>query len=142
MNELVSAYGTNHIYYADPFYKIEEQISSSKYLAKVAYGIYDTMRSVDPNAIWMLQSWVLEKNPFLTNEMIQSFFNAVPTGKMLILDLQSEQKPYYNRTQSFYGQPFIWCMLHNFGATLGMHGSIDVLNEVYDHNISQLANSQ
>lgn len=48
---------------------------------------------------------------------------------MLILDLQSEQHPQYNRTNFFYGQPFIWCMLHNFGGTSGMHGSIRLINE-------------
>lgn len=47
---------------------------------------------------------------------------------MLILDLQSEQHPQYERTDSYYGQNFIWCMLHNFGGTLGMHGSIRILN--------------
>lgn len=45
-----------------------------------------------------------------------------------MLDLQSEQHPQYNRTKSFYGQPFVWCMLHNFGGTLGMHGSIRMVN--------------
>lgn len=45
-----------------------------------------------------------------------------------MLDLQSEQHPQYYRTKSFYGQPFIWCMLHNFGGTLGMHGSIRLVN--------------
>lgn len=49
-------------------------------------------------------------------------------GNILVLDLQSEQHPQYNRTKSFYGQPFIWCMLHNFGGTLGMHGSIRIVN--------------
>jgi alpha-N-acetylglucosaminidase len=50
-------------------------------------------------------------------------------GNILVLDLQSEQHPQYNRTKSFYGQPFVWCMLHNFGGTLGMHGSIRLVNE-------------
>jgi alpha-N-acetylglucosaminidase len=49
-------------------------------------------------------------------------------GNILVLDLQSEQHPQYNRTKSFYGQPFIWCMLHNFGGTQGMHGSIRLVN--------------
>jgi alpha-N-acetylglucosaminidase len=48
---------------------------------------------------------------------------------MLVLDLQSEQHPQYNKTSSFYGQKFIFCHLHNFGGTLGMHGSIRLVNE-------------
>lgn len=49
-------------------------------------------------------------------------------GKLLILDLQSEQHPQYERTHSFYGHFYIWCMLHNFGGTLGMHGSVGIVN--------------
>lgn len=49
---------------------------------------------------------------------------------MLVLDLQSEQFPQYKRLESYYGQPFIWCMLHNFGGTLGMFGSVDIINTV------------
>lgn len=51
-------------------------------------------------------------------------------GRMLILDLQSEQFPQYSRLNSYYGQPFIWCMLHNFGGTLGMFGSAEIINQV------------
>lgn len=50
---------------------------------------------------------------------------------MIILDLQSEQFPQYKRLKSYFGQPFIWCMLHNFGGTLGMFGSSEIINEVF-----------
>lgn len=49
---------------------------------------------------------------------------------MIVLDLQSEQFPQYKRLNSYYGQPFIWCMLHNFGGTLGMFGSAEIINHV------------
>lgn len=77
LTEIVREYGTNHMYYADPFYKIDEKLVSAKYLSNVANGIYETMKSIDANAIWMLQSWVFEKNQFLTKEMIQSFLTTV-----------------------------------------------------------------
>ena len=51
-------------------------------------------------------------------------------GKMIVLDLYSEVSPQYTRLASFYGQPFIWCMLHNFGGTVGMYGVIDNVNNV------------
>lgn len=58
-----------------------------------------------------------------------------------MLDLQSETHPQYNRTKSFYGQPFIWCMLHNFGGTLGMHGSIRIVNVEIPRAANELENS-
>lgn len=49
---------------------------------------------------------------------------------MLVLDLMSEINPQYKRLDSYFGQPYIWCMLHNFGGTLGMHGTARRVNEV------------
>lgn len=51
---------------------------------------------------------------------------------MIVLDLQSEQFPQFARLDQYFGQPYIWCMLHNFGGTLGMHGSAYVINTVSD----------
>lgn len=85
---------------------------------------------MDPDAVWLLQGWMFVKNPFWSDKLLKAFVTAVPQGRMLVLDLQSENSPQYKRTQSYYGQPFIWCMLHNFGGTLGMHGSVEVVNTV------------
>lgn len=52
---------------------------------------------------------------------------------MIVLDLFAEVRPVYNFTQSFYGQPFIWCMLHNFGGTMELYGVIDAVNQVATH---------
>lgn len=49
---------------------------------------------------------------------------------MIVLDLQSELYPQYHRLPSYYGQPFIWCMLHNYGAVTGLYGSLEQINNV------------
>ena len=49
---------------------------------------------------------------------------------MIILDLASETQPVFQKFESYYGQPFIWCMLHNFGGTMELYGAIDSINEV------------
>ena len=43
---------------------------------------------------------------------------------MIVLDLYAEVDPVWQRTESFYGQPFIWCMLHNFGGNIGFYGNV------------------
>ncbi|XP_037025538.1 alpha-N-acetylglucosaminidase [Bradysia coprophila] len=129
LRKIVKEYGgSNHIYFSDPFNELEPRLAESGYLANASRGIYQTMKEVDDKAVWLLQGWMFVKNPFWNDDLLKSFLTAVPAGKMLVLDLQSEQYPQYERTRSFYGQPFIWCMLHNFGGTTGMHGSIDVVN--------------
>lgn len=131
LKKIIQEYGgTNHIYFSDPFNEMQPRKATPQYLSDASNGIYDTMKSVDSKAVWLLQAWMFVKNPFWSDNLLKAFLTAVPVGRMLVLDLQSELYPQHTRTLSFYGQPFIWCMLHNFGGTLGMHGSLDVLNEV------------
>jgi alpha-N-acetylglucosaminidase len=54
-------------------------------------------------------SWVL----------FQGLLSGVPRGRLILLDLYAEVFPIWLRTASFYGIPFIWCMLHNFGGNTG-----------------------
>uniref|UniRef100_A0A1A9ZVR9 Alpha-N-acetylglucosaminidase n=1 Tax=Glossina pallidipes TaxID=7398 RepID=A0A1A9ZVR9_GLOPL len=137
---VITAYGTDHIYFTDPFNELKPRMFTKDYLNMTAYYIYDSMRSVDSKAIWLLQDWMFVSNIFWSDDLIKTFLLAVPIGNLLVLDLQSEQFPQYERTHSFHGQPFIWCMLHNFGGTLGMHGSVDAVNTGI-RKARQMANS-
>lgn len=128
LNKVIDNYGTDHIYFADPFNEIQPKKADSSYLNMTAYNIYQSMNIVDTDAVWLMQGWMFVKNIFWSDNLIKSFLTAVPLGRLLVLDLQSEQFPQYERTHSYYGHFFIWCMLHNFGGTLGMHGSADIIN--------------
>lgn len=129
LTKLHEEYGAgNHIYFSDPFNEINPTNLSAQYIEKVSNAIYTTMTDVDPDAIWLLQGWFF-LNPIWISDLVKAFVTAVPRGKLLILDLHAELHPQYLVTSSFYGQPFIWCMLHNFGGTLGMQGSLNIVNE-------------
>lgn len=128
MERAISAYGTDHIYFADPFNEMAPPNQSVEYIKTISAGIYEAMQNVDKEAIWLLQGWMFINKIIWSNDFVRAFVTSVPIGKLLILDLQSEQQPQYVRTSSYYGQPFIWCMLHNFGGTLGMHGSVQAVN--------------
>jgi len=56
---------------------------------------------------------------------------------MVVLDLTSEVRPQYHRLESYFGQPFIWCMLHNYGGTVPMYGTVQSVNEVMTLSVSQ-----
>jgi len=62
-------------------------------------------------------------------------------GKMIVLDLYSEVVPQYLRLKSYYGQPYIWCMLHDFGGTLPLYGTIQSVNQVTHFCLSLLFES-
>ena len=46
---------------------------------------------------------------------------------MIILDLNSEKNPVWDRTESYFGKPFVWCLLHNYGGTRGIYGNLTTI---------------
>lgn len=66
---------------------------------------------------------------------LQGLISGVPTGALVMLDLYAEVQPQWARTQGFYGAPFIWCMLHNFGGNLGAHPARAHLSQSASHGI-------
>ena len=64
---------------------------------------------------------------FWNNTRIKAFLSEVPNDRMIILDLNSEQSPIWSRTDSYFGKPFIWCLLHNYGGTRGIYGNLTTI---------------
>jgi alpha-N-acetylglucosaminidase len=87
------------------------------------------MLAADPKAIWLMQGWLFLDSGFWQPAQAEALLTSIPQGKMIVLDLSSENVPQFKRLQSYYGQPFVWCMLHNFGGTLSMFGAIEAVNE-------------
>ncbi|CAG5103669.1 Similar to NAGLU: Alpha-N-acetylglucosaminidase (Homo sapiens) [Cotesia congregata] len=130
LHEYINEFGTDHIYNCDTFNENEPVDTDTESLKMIGQAIYSAMTDVDPQAIWMMQGWLfVHEFDFWTESRVEAFITSVPLGKMIILDLQSEQFPQYMRFKSYFGQPFIWCMLHNFGGTLGMFGSARIISE-------------
>lgn len=129
LTELISEFGTNHVYNVDTFNELTPPSGELTYLASLGQSVYRTLASADSEAIWMLQGWLFFNNRlFWSKERANALLTSVPLGRMLVLDLMAELAPQYLRLDSFFGQPYIWCMLHNFGGTLGMHGTADRIN--------------
>ncbi|XP_072945395.1 alpha-N-acetylglucosaminidase [Epargyreus clarus] len=134
LKEITARTGLTHVYTADPFNEVKILPWSSSLVRDTAVAIYSTLTEVDDAAVWMIQNWMFVHNPLLWPiDRVKTFLTPVPNGRMLVIDLQSEQWPQYDLYQMYYGQPFIWSMLHNFGGTLGMFGNMNVINkDVYE----------
>lgn len=124
------AFGTDHIYGADPFNEVHPPSWEPDYLATVANSIYTSMQNVDKNATWLQMSWIFYfEREHWTNERIEAMVTAVPRNKMMLLDYYCENKEVWRITDSFFNQPFVWCYLGNFGGNTMLAGN---LNEVDD----------
>ncbi|XP_029429873.1 alpha-N-acetylglucosaminidase [Rhinatrema bivittatum] len=129
MKELTREFGTDHIYNADTFNEMCPTSSDPTYLSGISAAIYKSMTAVDPDAIWLLQGWIFFNSPsFWKPAQARALLLGAPLGKIIVLDLFAETAPVYLRMESFYGQPFIWCLLHNFGGNHGMFGSVESIN--------------
>nr|KAG5689260.1 hypothetical protein BaRGS_006380 [Batillaria attramentaria] len=121
-------FGVDHIYNADTFNEMTPKSNDTEYLASAGKAVYNAMQKGDPDAIWLMQGWLFLNQGFWKPPQIKALLTSVPQGRMIVLDLIAELNPVFTRTESYYGQPFIWCMLHNFGGTMELYGAIDNIN--------------
>ena len=125
IQEQTALYGTDHFYSADTFNENTPPTNDSTYLAQMSAKVYSAMSDVDPDAVWVMQGWLFyHEREFWGENQIKALLGAVPDENMLILDLWSERHPVWNRTEAYYGKPWVWCMLHNFGQNINMSGNI------------------
>lgn len=126
IEEEVKTYGTNHLYSADTFNENTPPTNDSVYLNDVSKKVYESMALGDPQAKWIMQGWLFYHGAkFWGERQIKALLNAVPNDKMMILDLWSERYPVWSRTEAYYGKPWIWNMLHNFGGNINMYGRME-----------------
>ena len=117
LKEQQKLYGTDHLYSADPFNEITPPSWEPDYLARVGKTIYETMAGADKDAIWYQMSWTFYFDPtHWTQPRLSAMIHAVPWGKLVFLDYVCEEEEYFRKSENFYGVPFIWCYLGNFGG--------------------------
>lgn len=120
--------GTDHLYSADTFNENEPPSDEPEFLSRLSAKVYDGMKQADPEAIWVMQGWLFYSDrKFWKEAQTEALLKAVPNDKMILLDLATEIEPVWKRTSAFYGKPWIWNMLHNFGGNTNLFGRMDVV---------------
>jgi alpha-N-acetylglucosaminidase len=128
LQEQNKIFGTDHIYASDAFIEMIPPSGELDYLTELSKAIYNGMSQVDPQAVWVLQSWPFRFSAkFWSQDKVQAFLDAIDDDKMIVLDLFCENTPLWNKTQAFYGKPWIWCNIQNFGNKTFMGGNLDLI---------------
>jgi alpha-N-acetylglucosaminidase len=119
-------FGTDHYYGADPFNEMHPPDTTPEYLASVSKTIYDGMNSIDPKATWVQMGWTFYYMKLWKDDpdRLQAMIKAVPENKMIILDYFAEKEEVWRNTNAWYGAPYIWCYLGNFGGNTEMAAPI------------------
>jgi len=141
ISKQAAAYGNvSHIYTLDFFNENNPVSGNTSYLQNLTHATWQAFKNADPSAVWLTQGWLFFSNSaFWTNDRIEAYLSGVPVNSdILILDLFSETQPQWQRTNSYYGKPWIWCELHGYGGNMGLYGQVE---NVTVNPIAALANS-
>ena len=119
-------YGTDHIYGIDPFNEVDSPDWNEEFLSNVSKKIYKSIESVDKDAVWLQMTWMFYHSAEKwTDSRIEAFLNAVPENKLVLLDYYCDFEELWRRTKNYYGKPYIWCYLGNFGGNTMLAGNVD-----------------
>ena len=130
MDKEIALFGTDHIYGVDPFNEMDPPSWEPDYLANVSQNIYTSLQQADPAARWLQMTWVFYyKRKSWTPERLRAYLTAVPQDRLVLLDYFCEKTEVWRATDGFYGQPFIWCYLGNFGGNTMLVGNINELEK-------------
>jgi alpha-N-acetylglucosaminidase len=121
-------YGTDHLYSSDTFNENVPPTDDSTFLSGVSKKIYQSMTAADPKAVWVMQGWLFyNDSQFWKPKQTKAMLNAVPDDGMIVLDLYSEEQPLWVHNSSYYGKPWIWNMLQNFGGNTNIYGRMETV---------------
>uniref|UniRef100_I1PBF0 Alpha-N-acetylglucosaminidase n=1 Tax=Oryza glaberrima TaxID=4538 RepID=I1PBF0_ORYGL len=115
-----------NIYNCDTFNENTPPTNEPAYISSLGSAIYEAMSRGNKDAVWLMQGWLFYSDAaFWKEPQMKALLHSVPTGKMIVLDLFADVKPIWQMSSQFYGVPYIWCMLHNFGGNIEMYGILD-----------------
>lgn len=121
--ELTRLYGKSDYYSMDPFHESNDDASID--YAEAGRQLMRAMKAVNPKATWVVQGWTENPRPQMVDDM--------KAGDLLVLDLFSECRPMFGapsiwqRKEGYKQHPWLFCLLENFGANVGLHGRMDQL---------------
>ena len=122
-NELTKLFGKADYYSMDPFHESNDDPNID--YAKAGEAMMQAMKRVNPKAVWVIQGWTENPRPQMVDGM--------KTGDLLVLDLFSECRPMFGipsiwkRDEGYKQHQWLFCLLENFGANVGLHGRMDQL---------------
>ena len=118
-------FGTDHVYAADSFNEIDPPSDDPAFLAGMGRAVYQSMHSADSSAVWVLQGWFLYyQAKFWKEPQARALIGAVPDDRMIVLDLWGDRHPVWQAREAFYGKPWVWNVLYNFGGKVNFNGDL------------------
>lgn len=125
IEEQTRLYGTDHLYASDTFIEMPPPKNDPDFLSAMGRGVYEAMRAGDADAVWVMQGWIFVNAPqFWKPPQGKALLGAVPEDRMILLDLACENMPAWEKNAAFYGKPWIWNIIQDYGDVVSLHGGL------------------
>ena len=119
-------YGTDHIYGIDLFNEMIPKSWEPEYLSRVSRQVYESLEAADPEGVWLQMTWLFyNERQYWTKDKIEPYLTSYPKDKSLLLDYYCERMEVWQTTDSYFGVPYIWCYLGNFGGNTFLAGDME-----------------
>lgn len=129
-SEQTALFGEAMHYAADPFIEMVPPTGDVNYLKSVARAVCNGIQENHSSAKWVFQGWMfLFQRAYWTSERVQAWLDAVGHNEIIVLDLWCEMLPVWEETQGFYGKPWIWCNVQNFGGNVHLTAAFNANQE-------------
>jgi|WetSurMetagenome_2_1015567.scaffolds.fasta_scaffold02754_3 alpha-N-acetylglucosaminidase len=131
ISELTKEYGTDHFYAIDQFIEMKPVNGDTLYLKNMSAKIFSTIEQADPFGKWVIQTWPFKDLEFWNHDRTKAYFDGVPDERMLALELWGESwtgTGWYKHS-GWYGKPWVWCIIQNFGDQVSMYGGLTQITE-------------
>ncbi|RDA82880.1 hypothetical protein CP532_0394 [Ophiocordyceps camponoti-leonardi (nom. inval.)] len=118
------AYGNvSNIYTLDQFNEMKAPASEDA-LREMSRATDAALTAANPAAVWLMQGWLFfNAAGFWNASRVDAYLGGVADRNgLVVLDLFAESAPQWERTGSFAGRPWVWCMLHSFGGNMNLYG--------------------
>ncbi|KAJ3481877.1 hypothetical protein NLI96_g7363 [Meripilus lineatus] len=118
----------SNIYTLDRYNENSPTVTTAE-LRNISADTFASLRAADPQAIWLMSGWIFSSDRFFwqAENRVQTYLDAIPNDSVIILDFYAEANPQWSVYQNFYGKPWVWCELHDFGGNMGMEGNLQRL---------------
>ena len=100
--------------------------SDPQFLAAMGKGVYEAMRAGDPKATLGHAGLDFRQRRRTSGSRRKARRSSgpCPTIAWSCLDLACENSPVWTKTEAFYGKPWVWAVVQDYGGNVGLHAGL------------------